>query len=722
MQWLVSLYCAIMGAVQLYTNLPVGCNFLTTSCPYGLKSLPGSNTILLLDAAPIPVYLSVAPTAFVFVATPRTQSLTPTSFDHSTHNVHILPGSFETEWTAARHHDQSVRRSLLHHLRNDPSHAPPTNSQTLPNIKIRAPKHPDTVAGTLLPCIALIIIALLPGPDGDASMVRLVCIHFHCSLFDRVPSQIDTFLRRISHISDEQSRGPDLQQDGDGARLVLDGGMDVDDALNVPLPDDDEELDSSENPVSSVHDTVLDSTNIPLSRPFEVLLASIIDSGIDARDPAPLDDQMPFQSSAPDFALSASICTSSRPSDTVASDDDTLSDTSLHVRLAFENGQVKDTDVSAGHSLDTSLEEVCDEQKLLDSPSSSSLALADDSQIIISERAGPCESDSATSAQIPSSDYIVPFPSPPPPPRLPRSLSTTAADSPDIYRRDDAIARFMPSVRITAPVLNSSSASSLPKRRGRSMSMSSSDTGRAGGPSSAPSSSLRRRSMSLSAVRTNDARGLVLYAPEIPMSVDKAPPASLATTEVLSASHSTPKQSYTTTASFWERKSVCCGFSSSINTKSTSPAPSTSSTTESQSTQSNTDARLEWYHCRRQDSFHENVVSFDDLRTVCHEELGLCGWLTFGECIRASGGGCPHQHIPRCLAECAPAPQRCLLHRPGEYLCDAFMGKGDRKCYFYHCESTEDLWQAWLRWILLVNWSQECPERFGESYASCFSW
>lgn len=270
------------------------------------------------------------------------------------------------------------------------------------------------VGATLLSFIALIIIVLLLGPDGDASMVRLVCIRFHCSLFDRVSSQIDTLLRTVSQSSEEQSSSPNIQQGGDDARPVPDGGLDVDDALSVPLPDDDDEINSPESHASSALDTVLESTNIPLSRPFEVLLASIIGNRIDVRDLAPLDDQMDFQSSAPDSASSASVCTSSGcTSDTVAADEDVLSDTSLHVRLAVENGQVKDTDVSAGHSLDTSFDEVCDDKEFLDSPSSSSLALADDSQIIISERASPCESDNVTPAQIPSSDYIVPFPSPP---------------------------------------------------------------------------------------------------------------------------------------------------------------------------------------------------------------------------------------------------------------------------------------------------------------------
>lgn len=115
MQWLISLYCVIMGTVQLYTHLPVGCRFSSLStCHYGLNvpAAAASNTILLLDAAPlIPIYLSIAPTALEFTATPRTQSITSTSFDRVGHSIYTLPVDIDVEWTPPCRTYQWVRYS-----------------------------------------------------------------------------------------------------------------------------------------------------------------------------------------------------------------------------------------------------------------------------------------------------------------------------------------------------------------------------------------------------------------------------------------------------------------------------------------------------------------------------------------------------------------------------------------------------------------------------------
>lgn len=171
MQWLVTLYCAIMGAVQLYTNLPVGCDSrfspLTSCNTFGHNLVTGSNKPLLLDAAPIrpPLYLSVAPTALDFVATPRTESVTSTSFDRVIYTIHPLSDD----------DDQSVRDSF-HLLRSVVLTLLMLNHQRHPAIDIQAPEHPYTIASTLLPYIAMFLFAVLPRPHGGPSMVRLVYI------------------------------------------------------------------------------------------------------------------------------------------------------------------------------------------------------------------------------------------------------------------------------------------------------------------------------------------------------------------------------------------------------------------------------------------------------------------------------------------------------------------------------------------------------------------
>lgn len=114
-----------MGAVQLYTHLPVGCNsrfsLVSTSCQLlGLNTVTGHNTPLLLDAAPVmllldaapvrhPIYLTIAPTALNLVATPRTHSLTPTFFDRVVPRLHALPYDADDEWEAPCSTDQWVR-------------------------------------------------------------------------------------------------------------------------------------------------------------------------------------------------------------------------------------------------------------------------------------------------------------------------------------------------------------------------------------------------------------------------------------------------------------------------------------------------------------------------------------------------------------------------------------------------------------------------------------
>lgn len=175
MQWLVSIYCAIMGAVQLYTHLPVGCNSrfspLATSCQLlGLKTVTGSKPLLLLDAAPIIIPL---PPALEFVALPRTESLTATSFDRLIHNIYTMPEDIGTEWTVSFSSEQLVRCNSASHRLQSVLTGLMVNYQPQPTINIRVPKHLVAVAGTLLLCIAMILIVLSPRPDARGSpMVR----------------------------------------------------------------------------------------------------------------------------------------------------------------------------------------------------------------------------------------------------------------------------------------------------------------------------------------------------------------------------------------------------------------------------------------------------------------------------------------------------------------------------------------------------------------------
>lgn len=53
------------------------------------------------------------------------------------------------------------------------------NDQSQPNVDIHARVYPVIVAGTLLPCIAMALIVLLPGLDGGSPMVRLLCVRLH---------------------------------------------------------------------------------------------------------------------------------------------------------------------------------------------------------------------------------------------------------------------------------------------------------------------------------------------------------------------------------------------------------------------------------------------------------------------------------------------------------------------------------------------------------------
>lgn len=71
MQWLVTFYCALMGAVQYYTLLPVGCDLAYNPCNLNtvpfytlatIASAPFMPKVPLLDAAPVPLLLDGVPT------------------------------------------------------------------------------------------------------------------------------------------------------------------------------------------------------------------------------------------------------------------------------------------------------------------------------------------------------------------------------------------------------------------------------------------------------------------------------------------------------------------------------------------------------------------------------------------------------------------------------------------------------------------------------------
>lgn len=130
-------------------------------------------------------------------------------------------------------------------------------------------------------------------------------------------------------------------------------------------------------------------------------------------------------------------------------------------------------------------------------------------------------------------------------------------------------------------------------------------------------------------------------------------------------------------------------------------------------------ARLEWFSACYRASSNEDTVASGDFWTIYHDNLGLCGSLTVGNCMRVSGGVCSHQHIPQSLAAIAPAPQRCLVHQSSEYVGEAFMEDGDGKCPVgHHCDTTEEFWQAWYEWISWVNKSEQDRETFSECSAS----
>lgn len=501
------------------------------------------------------------------------------------------------------------------------------------------------------------------------------------------------------------------QQEDTGNGPVLDGGIDLGVAPNVALPDDDNVFHSTEAQSSIALDNSLEPDTIAITSEDAALWATI--DKILARSRAER-----LASSPPANIPSECAC------ETAVSDDCTTEDIDFEGRISVENVQADGNGSIAGHNSETLPGTPCDNSALLDSTSSLLLPLPPSSPVsahiprtdipetVVDTKGKDAASiETSYSAHSPMSSPLPPprmrsrslstsssahSPlSPPPPPSRMRShsLSTSAADSFDAYQQDEVITQVSSSVPCRATVLSSPSASPS-AYRGRSRSVSSFGTSRGGSPSSASRPALRRSS-SVSAARNRDARDLVLYTPEIPQFVDNV---SLGSSTIATERHNTaaslpqPK---------W--KFVCCQAGVDPTLKSTiSPA-----------------ARLEWFSACYRARSNEDTVAPGDLWTIYHDHLGLCGSLTVGNCMRASGGICSHEHIPQSLAVIAPAPQRCTVHQSSESVDEVSMGDGDGNCPVgHHFDTTEDLWQAWYEWISWVNKSQEDPEALSECSSS----
>ncbi|EIM88876.1 uncharacterized protein STEHIDRAFT_154592 [Stereum hirsutum FP-91666 SS1] len=398
-----------MGAVQLYTHLSVGCNSrfsLTSACQlYGLESPTGLNTLLLLDAAPIPVFLSVAPTALDFVATPRTHSLTSTSFDRVIYSIHPLHDDAGAECNISSSADQWAA------------------------IDIRAP---DTVADAILLFIAmtLIVFKLLLGPDGGSSM-------------------LDALLQIISRdrVTDTPPHVSVCQQEDRGNGPVLDDGMDLGDAPNVALPDDDDnDFYSIEAQSYIALDNFLEPYTI-VTTPDDVLWLDLVIASLVA---------LRLASSPPADIPSECAC------ETAVSDDCTTEDIDFEGRISIENGQADDNGSIAGHNSETLPGTPCDNSALLDStsllplplPTSSSVSAhiprTDIPETVVDTKGRNAASvETSFSAHSPISPPLPPLrmrsrslstpssahspeSSPLPPLHMrPRSLSTSAADNSD---------------------------------------------------------------------------------------------------------------------------------------------------------------------------------------------------------------------------------------------------------------------------------------------------
>lgn len=96
MQWLVTFYCALMGAVQYYTLIPVGCDLAFNSCHPNtntntvpvytlatIASAPWMPKVPLLDAAPVPLLIDGVPTC-----TPPPAPVSAPMFNVDTTDLH----------------------------------------------------------------------------------------------------------------------------------------------------------------------------------------------------------------------------------------------------------------------------------------------------------------------------------------------------------------------------------------------------------------------------------------------------------------------------------------------------------------------------------------------------------------------------------------------------------------------------------------------------------
>lgn len=96
MQWLVTFYCALMGAVQYYTLIPVGCDLAFSSCHPNtntntvpvytlatIASAPWMPKFPLLDAAPVPLLIDGVPTC-----TPPPAPVSAPMFNIDTTDLH----------------------------------------------------------------------------------------------------------------------------------------------------------------------------------------------------------------------------------------------------------------------------------------------------------------------------------------------------------------------------------------------------------------------------------------------------------------------------------------------------------------------------------------------------------------------------------------------------------------------------------------------------------
>lgn len=96
MQWLIAFYCALMGAVQYYTLLPVGCDLASSHCNlksvpvYTLTSLasaPWMPKFPLLDAPPVLLLLDGVPTC---LPPPATHLVAKTALEIGTKKLQNL--------------------------------------------------------------------------------------------------------------------------------------------------------------------------------------------------------------------------------------------------------------------------------------------------------------------------------------------------------------------------------------------------------------------------------------------------------------------------------------------------------------------------------------------------------------------------------------------------------------------------------------------------------